>query len=126
MRVHPTERDEHLWIPVIAPGMWAAHFMASYLTVALWCGRSSAGTVPGDVRGVIGAYTVVALLGMAASFARALRRHRRGRPGGTDDSDTPEDRRRFVAATTMLLAGMSMIATIYAWLAIAVVHRCPS
>lgn len=108
-----SERSERLWVPVVAPMIWAIHFMACYITAALWCGRFAPASPVGGFRLMIGAYSVVAMAGIAACFVHGLRRHRFQLPSRPHDDDTPEDRRHFVAFTTTLLAGLSLVATVF-------------
>ena len=114
---------ERLWIPLVAPILWSLHFTLCYVTVAVWCGRFAGETTVG-LRPLIAAYTIVALAGMGALFLLGLRRHRYQLPTRTHDDDTPEDRTHFIAFTTMLLSGLSIVATLYAALAIVLVEGC--
>ncbi|MQA29815.1 MAG: hypothetical protein GEU82_08250 [Luteitalea sp.] len=119
-----SERSERLWVPVAAPGIWAVHFTLCYITAALWCGRFGPATGSSGLRVLVGAYTAVAMAGMIACFVHGLRRHGYHLPSRTHDDDTPEDRRHFLAFTTMLLAGLSLVATGFVALAAAVVGEC--
>ena len=118
-----SERHERLWVPIAAPSIWAIHFTLCYVTAALWCGRFSG---PGSygLRTIVGVYTAVAVAGMVAFFLFGLRRHRDRWPTRPNDDDTPEDRRHFMAFTTMLLAGLSVLATAYVALAMLLVDGC--
>lgn len=118
------EKGERLWIPVMAPVLWAIHFTLCYITVALWCGRFGAANAPGGIRTIVGVYTIVVTAGIVMSFVHGLRRHAYQLPAKTHDDDTPEDRRHFLAFTTMLLAGLSLLATLYGALAIMLVDGC--
>ena len=124
MTADSTERGERLWMPVVAPIIWAVHFTVSYVTVAMACGRFGGVTPFGHPRLVVGIYSVVAIAAMAALFVHGFSRHQYTLPDRPNDDDTPEDRRRFVAFTTMLLAGLSVVATVYAWFAIVIVSPC--
>jgi hypothetical protein len=119
-----SETSERLWIPIVGPVIWAVHFTLCYVTAALWCGRFASASGPGDVRLMIGVYTAIAMAGTTASFVQGLRRHRYQLPTRTHDDDTPEDRRHFLAFTTMLLAGISLLSVAYVAIAVMVVPPC--
>lgn len=119
------EQASELWALAAGPGAWAAHFLLSYATAAVWCAKVArgGGTLAG-ARLAIAGYTVVALAAIAVAGWRGLRRHRR--PGGATphDDDTPEDRQRFLGFAAALLAGLSAVATIFTALAAAFFGSC--
>jgi hypothetical protein len=114
-----TRRADPLWVPVVAPVVWSAHFMVCYIWAALACGRFRAGG-EGTLDAAIAATTLLALAVIAATFLRALVQLRYQLPQQPSDDPTPGDRARFMAFTTLLLAGLSGIGTLYvgaaAWL----------
>jgi len=120
-----SERTERLWVPVAAPVIWGVHFTICYITVALLCGRFSSVGDAGTLRLTIAIYTAIAIVAMVFLFVRGWRRHRSEWPDRPHDEDTPEDRRHFLAFTTMLLAGLSIIGTAFVALAVVIVDRCP-
>lgn len=110
----PPERSESLWMITMAPLLWALHFLASYLTAAIWCARSwTPGEGLGPVRIAILVYTVIALGGIVAVAVIGLRRHQLGTATVPHDFDTPQDRHRFLGFATLLLAGLSGVATLF-------------
>lgn len=115
MTSHLPETREGLWMLAAAPMIWAAHFLLSYVTAAIWCAKSAGpgGSLTG-VRIAIGIYTVLALAAIAAVGRRGLRRHRHGHAEVPHDADTPEDRHRFLGFATLLLAGLSAVAVLFA------------
>jgi hypothetical protein len=119
------ERKESLWALAAAPGIWAGHFLLSYVTASVWCAKlAGPGASLGPVRTAIAAYTVVALAGIGLVGWSA---HRRGRYGsGTEphDFDSPHSRHRFLGFATLLLAGLSAVATVYSALAAVFVGTC--
>lgn len=119
------EHRETLWLLPAAPTVWALHFMASYVTAAIWCGKvvGPAGSL-GTARSAIAVYTVVALVGIAAIGYTGLRRHRPRSATPPHDDDTPEDRHRFIGYSAFLLAGISAIAVCYAAIAIVFIEGC--
>lgn len=110
-----SEQRESLWRLVVSPLIWGAHFLACYVTAAVWCAKQAERTatlVP--VRWAILAFTLVALAGIGWNGWDGWRRHRFGDETLPHDLDTPGDRHRFLGFATVLLAGLSAIATIFA------------
>ncbi|HYC71902.1 MAG TPA: hypothetical protein VEB66_11885 [Opitutaceae bacterium] len=122
---HPLhERHERLWRLAISPVIWGAHLMASYATAAVWCARHTRDGSLGPVRWAIAAYTVAALAGIAWNGLGGLRRHRRGTESPPHDFDTPGDRHGFLGYATVLLAGLSAVAVLFAALVIVFFKDC--
>lgn len=125
------ESRQRLWIVPASPVIWALHFMACYITAALWCGVVVGREGPlSSARVAIGVYTVIALAGIAVVGWLGWRAHRIP-AGGVDgagepphDADTPEDRHRFLGFATVLLSGLSAVATIYSALAAVFIETC--
>jgi hypothetical protein len=121
-----------LWLLTIAPTIWAAHLLLSYVTGAIWCARLAGPEAPlGNVRTAVAWYTGVALVGITLVGVEGFRRHRypsEAGKGGTEatthDLDTPEDRHRFLGFATLLLAGLSAVAVIFAAMAAAFFETC--
>ena len=119
------ERHESLWMLVVPPTVWALHFLASYITGAIWCGMIAGpfGSLM-TARIAIAAYTVVALVVIVVVGAIGFRRHRLADGEPPHDEDTPEDRHRFMGYATFLLAGISAIGVVYAAMAIVFLEGC--
>jgi len=119
------ETNQSLWMLTASPVIWAVHFMACYLTVAIWCAKVAGrdGSL-GDARTAIVVYTVLALAGIAVIGWRGYRRHSYGGATTPHDFDTPADRHRFMGFATLLLSLLSAVATIYAALTIAFIGGC--
>jgi len=121
----PPEARESLWLITFGPAIWAAHFVLSYVTAAVWCakvaGRSG---LLGDARWLIGAYTVVALIGIVLTGLRGWKRHSFGTATAPHDFDTPEDRHRFLGFATLLLCGLSFVATVFVMLSVVFIRSC--
>jgi hypothetical protein len=119
------EQNESLWILTVAPVLWAIHFLLSYLTAAIWCAKF-AGTDYSlfGVRVAIIVYTVVALVGIGITGWVGFRRHGHGTETLPHDFDSPESRHRFLGFATLLLAGLSAVATVYAALVIVFIRSC--
>ncbi len=103
------EGRQSLWWLAAGPLIWTAHFLACYLTAAIWCAKEG-GSLAG-VRMAICAFTLVALVGIGFVGVVGWRRHRYGSGAVPHDFDTPEDRYRFLGFATALLAGLSAVAT---------------
>jgi len=116
MRTEPAVPDRHsLWLLTIAPTIWAAHLLLSYITAAVWCAKFvPAGGPLGGVQIAILWYTAVALIAIAVIGWEGLRRHGWGTEATTHDLDTADDRRRFLGFATLLLSGLSAVGVIYA------------
>lgn len=114
-----------LWLLTIAPTIWAAHLLLSYITAAVWCAKFAApGAMLGGVRTAVAAYSGVALVGIAVVAWEGYRRHRHGTEATTHDLDSADDRHRFVGFATLLLAGLSAVGVLYAALAAAYFETC--
>jgi hypothetical protein len=123
---HPlSEQRESLWLLIVSPAIWAAHFLACYLTAAIWCAKYSArdGSL-GPVRGAIAAYTLLALAGIAWNGWSGLRRHRRGSESPPNDYDTPGDRHGFLGYATVLISALSVVAGLFAALVVLFFEDC--
>ncbi len=117
------ESNQSLWFVVAAPLVWAAHFLASYFTAAVWCARYAGPDASlGSARVAIGIYTAVALGAIGVVATLAWRRYRHG--DEALDADSAEGRHRFVGSSTLLLAALSALATVYSALAAVFVGSC--
>jgi hypothetical protein len=119
------EANQSLLLLTASPVIWAAHFMLSYLTAAIWCAKVAGHDGPlGGVRVAIAIYTVLALSGIGYIGWLAFRRHSYGTATLPHDDDTPEDRHRFLGFATLLLSALSAVAVIYAALAAVFIGSC--
>ncbi|MGM3386759.1 hypothetical protein KXR94_03780 [Stutzerimonas stutzeri] len=120
----PQERDT-LWLITFSPTIWAVHFLLSYLAVSVWCAKVAgrAGEL-GDIRLAIGVLTLIALAGIALTGWRGWRKHSFGHATAPHDFDTPADRHRFLGFSTLLLSGLSFVATIYVALCVVFIRSC--
>ena len=119
------EKKESLWLLVVSPTIWAAHFLLSYITAAIWCAKFAPryGSLE-PVRWAIGIYTAVALVGIMLNGWSGYKRHRLGSETLPHNLDTPGDRHRFLGFSTFLLAALSAIATIFAALVVVFFEDC--
>ena len=109
-------RNRSIWWMTLGPWIWALHFLACYAGAAVYCAkwRPAADAALGPVQVYVLAVTVPALAGIALSGAWAWQRG--GLAGDTQpphDADTTEDRGRFLGLSTLLLSGLSFVATVY-------------
>ena len=119
------ETRQSLWRLTFAPATWAAHFLACYITAAIWCEKFAgrAGEL-GWVRAAIAIYTVAALVGIGLNARGGWRRHKFGESTLRHDFDTPEDRHRFLGFATFLLAALSAVATVFTAIVVLFFHDC--
>lgn len=122
----PHEKKENLWLLVVSPAIWAAHFLLSYLTAAIWCAKLAGGHDGSlaPVRWAIAGYSIAALAGIGLNGRSGLRRHRFGSESLPHDFDTPGDRHRFLGFATVLLSALSAIATLFAAAVIVFFEDC--
>lgn len=126
VRVPPRPLDKgSLWLLTMAPTIWAAHLLLSYVTAAVWCARFAGPDASlGDVRTLVAWYTGLALAGIAVVGWEGVRRHSFGTEATTHDLDSPEDRHRFLGFATLLLSGLSAVAVLYAAFAATFFETC--
>lgn len=119
------ETRESLWRLTFSPLIWAAHFLLSYVTAAVWCEKLAGrdGSLR-EVRLAILVYTVLALIGIGIVGWRGYRRHTFGSGTVPHDFDSPEDRHRFLGFATVLLFSLSAVAVLYAALAAVFIGTC--
>jgi hypothetical protein len=119
------ERARYLLLLAASPTIWAAHFLLSYCTAAVWCEKFAAedGAL-GGAAVALWSFTAAALLAIALVGANAWRRHRYGDAELPHDFGSPEDRHRFLGFACTLLSGLSAVAVLYGALAILLVGSC--
>lgn len=120
-----TSARESLWWLILGPTVWAMHFLVSYIAAAIYCAKAGPFADLTPIRVAIAVVTVVALAGIVAAGLHA-RRHwgfsLQVRPAY--DADTLSDRRHFLGFATMLLCGVSFVATLYVALPAVVFDTC--
>ena len=119
------EHRESIWMLVVSPTIWAAHFGLCYITAAIWCAKVPSVLAPlGGVRTAVVAFTALALVGIFVMGWVGYRAHSYGMASAPHDDDTPEDRHRFMGFATLLLSGLSAVAVVYAALVVVFVETC--
>jgi hypothetical protein len=119
------ESRQSLWHPILPPIFWGVHFLASYITVAIWCAKVAGrdGSLHG-ARVAIFIYTVFALAGIGFVGWRGWQKHAFDGSETNHDFDTPADRHRFLGFATALLAGLSAVAVLFTALVAVFFYDC--
>lgn len=108
------EHREGLWRLALGPATWFAHFLLCYTTAAVWCAKFLAPTDSlATVRLLVVVYTLLALATIATVGFGGWRRYHYGNGEPPYNEDTAEDRHRFLGFATLLLCGLSFVATLY-------------
>jgi len=122
---HPThESRQSLWLVIVSPALWAAHFLLCYLTAAIWCAKAGPDQSFAGIRAAIVIYTLLALAGIGMTGWTGYRKHRFGDATPPHDDDSPADRHRFLGLVMLLLSAISAIAVLYAGLAAVFFRSC--
>lgn len=104
-----------LWRVIVSPIIWAVHFLASYVTVAVYCQKLGRDAALGPAEVAVIAYTVLALAGIGWSSWGLWRV--RGRSLTDDDFEyehnEPEERHRFLSHVALMLCVLSAVAVLY-------------
>ena len=109
-----SESRQTLWLLGASPTIWAVHFLASYITAAIWCAKTGDPAGPiGWIPMAVAIYTGVALVGIGLVTRIGWRRHDYGTAAVPHDFDTRADRHRFLGFATLLLSLLSAISVIY-------------
>lgn len=117
---------DNLWTLIAAPTIWAVHFLASYVAMAVVCARfwQDAGAVAGARVGV-GAATLIAAALCAAIGLRAWREWRRGQQQRQKQGqEKGSERERFLEFATLLLAGLSVVGVLFVGLPVLLIDGC--
>lgn len=122
----PPESRENLWTLIFGPAIWAIHFLLSYITAAVWCAKVVGRSGGLDTaRMATAVYTLASLLGIVLTAWFGYRRHRYGGQGALrHDRDSDAERHRFLGFTTLLLCGLSFVATLYVAFAAVFIGNC--
>jgi hypothetical protein len=120
-----SEKKESLWMIAAAPAVWAIHFLLSYCTVAIYCAKIAAPDDSlGPARLAIFVYTLFGLAAVSFIGWRGMRRQEFRDSTTEHDFDSRQDRHRFMGFATLLLAGLSAVAIVYAALAAVFIESC--
>ena len=119
------ERKRSLLMLAAAPAIWMTHLLVTYATASVWCAKVAgpAGSL-GSLPWVAAAYSAIALAAIGAVGWSGYTRHRHGAETVPHDMATAADRHRFLGFATLLLAGLSAVATIFVWFSASVFDIC--
>ncbi len=124
----PPEAEESLLSLAAPPLVWAAHFLLSYVTAALYCAKvASTGGPLGAARAAIVAYTALALVLLGwLGWRGHVRRRAPSEPTAelAAEGGSALARRRFLGNATLLLTCLSALAVLYGALVVVFVRSC--
>ncbi|MGE0592375.1 MAG: hypothetical protein AB7Q15_07535 [Vicinamibacterales bacterium] len=126
---HLAEERQPVWIVPAPLVVWALHFLACYVTAALWCGPA-VGTALGSTAlaglpvALFTIYTIASMLALLALIRMGYRAHTLGEASPPHDADSPADRHRFIGYATLIIAGLSLVAVVYSAMAVFMVRTC--
>ena len=113
-----------LWALILSPTIWAVHFLFCYIYAAIYCAKAGALAPLGSVRTAVGIATAAALGAvLVAGYIAWAKSRIPGDPPPHDES-TDEDRVRFLAVATLLLAALSFVAIVFTALPALVFEDC--
>ncbi len=123
---HGPGEGTHLWQVLLAPTIWALHFLVVYPGVAVYCAKAGRGALLDPARGPVLVASAIALGVLAWLFLTAWRRRR---PSVTDadltfEANTPEERHRFLTHMSLAASSLSIVAVIYTTIPILVLETC--
>jgi hypothetical protein len=119
------EQSETLWTLWASPLVWATHFLASYITAAIYCAKVEDRSVSLDpVRIAVAVYTLLALGAITAMAISGWKRHSILTDSIPHHDDSPVDRHRFLGFATFLLSALSFVATVFVAITVVFVKDC--
>lgn len=113
-----------LWWIVISPLVWSLHFLACYITTAIWCEKYAATGDPKTLFISVAVYTVAAVVAIGVVAWLSFQNFRQRDAPLPYDFDDPADRTRFLGFTAFLLSLLSLIATLFTALVFVMVRSC--
>ena len=110
-----------LWTLIVPPTIWAAHFLFSYIWAAISCAKAGEfATFPT----LFAVGTLVALALILLSGWIAWRQARLPGDPPPHEESTDIDRLRFLAHSTLLLAGLSFVGVIFTAMPVVFLRDC--
>lgn len=110
-----------LWTLIVPPALWAVHFLFSYLWAAINCAKI--GTFASfPTLFVVGTLLALVLIALSGWIAWQQARMPGGSPPHEDGTEI--DRLRFLAMSTLLLAGLSFVAVGFTALPVIFLRTC--
>lgn len=118
-------RKDSLWELIAGPTIWSAYFLVAYVAAAIFCAKAGAAAATAPLRLVLLGLGLCALGAIGYAGIDAWRRWRAGHEAAPPhDDDTEMSRHQFLALATLLLCGLSFVATIYVALPAVVFGSC--
>jgi hypothetical protein len=121
-----SEIGTDLWSVIIAPVIWALHFLFCYVFAAIYCEKLGRDASLNTATWVVIGATIVALGGIGWSSLRLWRV--RGRSLTDDDFEfehnTPEERHRFLSHVALMLCVLSAVAVLYVTIPMLYLSTC--
>jgi hypothetical protein len=103
----------NLWSLIVAPTIWALHFLFCYVVAAIHCAKAGRLASLQDVRVVIAVATLVALMAVGVSVYVAWAHSTIEGDPPPHQQSTDEDRQRFLGVAKLLLACLSLVAIVF-------------
>lgn len=115
-----------LWSVIIAPTIWALHFLACYVTAAIYCEKLGRDAPLGDIRVLVIGVTLVALAGIFWCGWRVWRVWDRSLTDNDFEYEhnTPEERHRFLSHVALMLCVLSAVAVAYVTIPMLYLDSC--
>ena len=110
-----------LWTLIVPPTLWAGHFLFSYLWASVSCARLG---VFARFPTVFAVGTVIALVLIVAAGVIAFVQSRTPGDPPPHEQGTDQDRLRFLAESTLLLAGLSFVGVLFTALPVIFLYDC--
>ena len=110
-----------LWTLIVPPTLWAAHFLFSYIWAAVLCAKT------GSFARYPTAFAIGTVLALVLIVASGVIAWIQGRGPGDPpphDDGTDVDRLRFLAKSTLLLAGLSFVGVVFTALPVLMIGDC--
>ena len=121
-----TGEGTDLWRVILAPGIWAVHFLVCYVGAAVYCEKAGRSAALLPVQILVVAATLIALGGIGLVFASLWKV--RGLSTINDNynyaGNTPEERHRFLSHVALMLCVLSAVAVIFAAIPPFVLELC--
>ena len=120
----PKPIRNRLWWIVISPLVWSLHFLACYITTAIWCEKYAATSDSKMLFGGVAVYTLAAVGAIGVVACLSFLNFRQRDAPLPYDFDDPADRTRFLGFTAFLLSVLSLIATLFTAIVFVMVRSC--
>lgn len=115
-----------LWRVILAPAIWAGHFLFVYVCVAVFCEKAGRTAALGSVQVAVTLATLLALAGIAAVSWRLWQVRARSLTDNDFEFEhnTPEERHRFLSHVALMLCALSAVAVSYTTIPALLLESC--